>query len=326
MSSVFGPVPSRRLGRSLGVDPVPFKVCSWSCGYCQLGRTVSLTTERREWLPREQVLADLEGTLADLGEGGVDWVTFAGSGEPTLHAGLGWLLRRARRITGLPLAVITNGALLHREDVRSELLEADAVLPTLDAGSARVHRLMNRPHPELDFESHLRGLEAFRSAYKGLLWVEVMLVAGANDGAQDLEDLRRALDRVRPDAVHVNLPTRPPGDPGVRPPGRRSRERARRILDALETAPPPAPAGGPPAAGLPAEAVVELVQRHPLEDRELRRLLAGSSPEGLEAALEALESGVRIRKLDRDGRTCWVPARGRYGTRPGGGTGGTSRD
>jgi wyosine [tRNA(Phe)-imidazoG37] synthetase (radical SAM superfamily) len=140
MKYVFGPVPSRRLGQSLGIDTIPLKTCNWNCVYCQLGRTVPLTNKRREYFPRDEIIAEVEQALGTHKPGEIDWVTFVGSGEPMLHAGMGWLIRKVKELTEssahrLPVAVITNGSLLYMPEVREELAAADAVLPTLDAGT-----------------------------------------------------------------------------------------------------------------------------------------------------------------------------------------------
>ncbi len=217
MNYVFGPVPSRRLGQSLGIDTIPLKTCNWNCVYCQLGRTMPLTNERREYVLDENILFEVERALRSRANGGIDWVTFVGSGEPTLHLYLGEIIRRVKTLTALPVAVITNGSLLYLPEVRQELSVADAILPTLDAGTAELYRKINRPHPQITFERLVDGLVAFRKEYRGKLWVEVMLVKGLNDTSQALEDIAKVLHRVKPDAVHINLPTRPPVETWVKP-------------------------------------------------------------------------------------------------------------
>lgn len=162
MKYVFGPVPSRRLGQSLGIDPVPLKTCNWNCVYCQLGRSLPLTNERREYVPRENIIVEVEQALASHQPGEIDWVTLIGSGETTLPASIGWLIRQVKSLTPLPVAVITNGSLLYLPEMRLELSPADAVLPSLDAGNARLYRKINRPHPEASFKRLLEGLVAFR--------------------------------------------------------------------------------------------------------------------------------------------------------------------
>lgn len=149
MKHVFGPVPSRRLGQSLGVDPIPFKTCNWNCVYCQLGRTAPVTNVRRDYFPPDVIVAQTSHALRSHSSGAIDWVTFVGSGEPTLHASLGWMIRQIKALTPIPVAVITNGSLLYQPEVREELIAADAVLPTLDAGNGQLYCAINRPHPFL---------------------------------------------------------------------------------------------------------------------------------------------------------------------------------
>jgi wyosine [tRNA(Phe)-imidazoG37] synthetase (radical SAM superfamily) len=196
---VYGPVPSRRLGQSLGVDPIPFKTCNWNCVYCQLGRTSPMTSQRRDYFPPDEIVAEVMAAAQAHKPGEIDWITFVGSGEPTLHASLGAMIRRLKTLTVLPIAVITNGSLLHLPEVRQELLAADAVLPTVDAGTDVLYRKINRPMPELNYERFVEGIVAFRNEYRGKLWVEVMLVQGLNDSEAALQDLAAVLKRIRPD-------------------------------------------------------------------------------------------------------------------------------
>jgi len=156
---VYGPVPSRRLGRSLGVDLVPFKTCSYGCTYCQLGRTKDKTTERREYVPVDGVLDELAEKLR-LGPP-PDFVGLAGSGEPTLHARIGDLIAGIKNLTSIPVAVLTNGSLLWTPEVRAGLAEADLVMPSLDAGTDRTFQRVNRPHRDISFERMVDGLVAF---------------------------------------------------------------------------------------------------------------------------------------------------------------------
>nr|MBN1229190.1 radical SAM protein [Anaerolineae bacterium] len=199
MNYVFGPVPSRRLGQSLGIDTIPLKTCNWNCVYCQLGRTQPLINERREYIPRKTILAQVRDALAAHRPGDIDWVTFVGSGEPTLHSGIGWLIQEVKAAGSLPVAVITNGSLLYLAEVRDALAAADAVMPSLDAGTVELYRRINRPHPEATFERLVDGLIAFRHQYGGKLWIEVMLVRGLNDTEPALQDIAAVLRRVNPD-------------------------------------------------------------------------------------------------------------------------------
>ena len=309
MNYVFGPVPSRRLGQSLGIDTIPLKTCNWNCVYCQLGRTMPLTNERREYVPVGEILLEAEQVLRSSRSGEIDWVTFVGSGEPTLHSRLGELIRQIKNITTLPVAVITNGSLLYLPEVRRELSAADAVLPTLDAGTAELYRKINRPHPEISFERLVDGLMAFRKEYHGKLWVEVMLVQGLNDSAQALADIAKILNRIEPDAVHINLPTRPPVETWVKPTDEEGLMRAISILG--KTAEVVHPAEGSFDLGGYAnivDAVIGIITRHPMRQDELERTLARWSPGQVKEALLTLESDGRARTVERNGVRFWSTA------------------
>jgi wyosine [tRNA(Phe)-imidazoG37] synthetase (radical SAM superfamily) len=178
---LYGPVPSRRLGRSLGVDIVPFKVCPLDCIYCQLGRTVDKTVERKEYVSIEPVLAELKDRLAE--DLQADFITISGSGEPTLNSGLGRLIEGIKKITDIPVAVLTNGALFTDKSVRADCLQADVVLPSLDAGDEVAFRKINRQHPDINIEKLITGLCEFRNEFSGRIWLEVFFVEGLNTDA-----------------------------------------------------------------------------------------------------------------------------------------------
>jgi len=202
---MFGPVPSRRLGRSLGVDLIPFKTCTYDCIYCQLGRTTNKTIERREWVSLDGVLAELEERLATK----PDYITLSGSGEPTLYSRLDELVARIRSVTDIPVAVLTNGSLLWQKEVRRQLMDAHLVIPSLDAGHNSVFRAVNRPHENLSFERMLAGLIAFREEYHGEYWLEVFLLAGHTAVASEADKIVDCVRRIKPDRVQLNTATRP---------------------------------------------------------------------------------------------------------------------
>jgi wyosine [tRNA(Phe)-imidazoG37] synthetase (radical SAM superfamily) len=212
-SHIFGPVPSRRLGISLGVDIIPFKTCSLDCVYCECGRTTRLSLDRRSFTPPDQVLSELRQIL----ESGrhLDYITFSGSGEPTLSADLGRLIRAIKRITAVPIAVLTNGTLLYRPEVREELLAADLVLPSLDGATRTAFDRLNQPHPELDLDIVIGGMEAFRKEFPGKIWLEIFIVKSINDTPPELAALHLAAHRLQPDRVQLNTLDRPPAYPGI---------------------------------------------------------------------------------------------------------------
>ena len=210
---LYGPVPSRRLGWSLGVDIVPLKVCTLDCIYCQLGSTPRTTVERSEYVSVDAVLAELTEKI----EAGLeaDYITIAGSGEPTLNSQLGKLLDALKKTTDIPLAVLTNGTLFYREDVRADCLRADVVLPSLDAGDAETFRRINRPHADISIEKLVSGLATFRSKFSGLIWLEVFLVTGLNTNTQQVTAIKALIERIAPDKIHLNTAVRPTAEPDV---------------------------------------------------------------------------------------------------------------
>lgn len=202
---VFGPVPSRRFGRSLGVDLVPFKTCPYDCVYCQLGPTTKKTVERREWVPLSEVLSEVEARLGS----DPDYVTLSGSGEPTLYSRIGELIAAIKQRTKVPVAVLTNGALLSHPDLRAALREADVIAPSLDAPDAALFERVNRPHPSVVFEDMLLGLVKLRAEYPGQIWLEVFLIAGVTAIDDQARRLAALAERIEPDRIHLNTATRP---------------------------------------------------------------------------------------------------------------------
>lgn len=211
---LYGPVPSRRLGRSLGVDIVPYKVCSYDCIYCQLGRTTRLTSAPQRLVSKNDVIREIEQWLEK--GGSADYITFAGSGEPTLNAELGEMIRATKKLTDIPLAVITNGSLLGEAEIREAVSPVDVLLPSLDAGTERAFRAVNRPAPGVSFLEMRDGLVQTPQEFAGEIWLEIMLVAGVNDSDAELHAMREIVRRVCPDKLQINTVERPSksGDAG----------------------------------------------------------------------------------------------------------------
>jgi wyosine [tRNA(Phe)-imidazoG37] synthetase (radical SAM superfamily) len=207
---VYGPVPSRRLGRSLGVDLVPFKTCTYDCIYCQLGRTTDQTTRRIEYVATDQVLAELKAKLAAAPL--PDYVCIAGSGEPTLHARIGEVIAGIKRLTRVPVAVLTNGSLLWDVAVRQALMEADLVMPSLDAGDDAMFQRINRPHREIAFEAMVDGLADFTARFPRLVWLEVLLVEGITGAEPEVDKIAALARRIGPGRVQLNTVSRPPAE------------------------------------------------------------------------------------------------------------------
>ena len=228
---VFGPVPSRRLGRSLGIDLVPFKTCTYDCIYCQLGRTTQQTVQRKEWVPLDVVMSQIRNRLNSK----PDYITLSGSGEPTLYARIGELIEGIRELTTIPVAVLTNGSLLWMPDVRGSIMQADLVIPSLDVGSYTLYQYINRPHRDISFDKMLRGLIDFRNQYQGQYWLEVLLLGGVTTTEVELDKLSGRIRQISPDRVQVNTVTRPPAEAYALPvPEDLLAEAARQLADNAE--------------------------------------------------------------------------------------------
>lgn len=215
MRYVFGPVPSRRLGFSLGVDLTGSKRCSLNCIYCQLGPTSCATVVRRQYVPVEAILKELTKVLRTKQQ--IDFITLSGSGEPTLNSRIGPLIKAIKRITDIPVAVLTNGTLLTKASVAKALLAADMVAPSLDAVSQAVFRKVNRPHESLRISEVAKALVEFRRQFTGQIWLEILFVKGVNDSAEEVARLVRQVARMKPDKVHLNTVVRPPAYADAKP-------------------------------------------------------------------------------------------------------------
>lgn len=237
----YGPVPSRRLGLSLGVDIVPPKICTLDCIYCQLGHTTEKTADRGDFVDIRTVIAEVGDRLA---QGIVpDYITIGGSGEPTLNSRLGELIDGIRELTSIPIAIITNGTLLYRSDVRAECVKADLVVPSLDAGDEAVFSAVNQPISGISIEKLVSGLAMLRDEFAGQIWLEVFLVEGFNTSDAQIQMLAEHIRRIRPDKVQLNSAVRPAADPGVRAIDRETLEAIARRLGANCEVVGAAPAG-----------------------------------------------------------------------------------
>jgi wyosine [tRNA(Phe)-imidazoG37] synthetase (radical SAM superfamily) len=206
---LFGPVPSRRFGRSLGIDLTPLKTCTLDCVFCQLGRTPQPTLDREIYVPTNDVLKEIEQWLKSGVE--ADYLTLSGSGEPTLHAQFGQVLDFLRH-QPIPSALLTNGTLLHLPEVRAAARLARVVKVSLSAWNQRSFEWVNRPHRRLDFSTVFDGVKEFREGFDGQLWLEVFLLSGINANAKDVEKIARLARDLKPDRIHLNTIARPPAE------------------------------------------------------------------------------------------------------------------
>ena len=225
---IYGPVPSRRLQSSLGIDIIKSKTCSFNCIYCQVGSTICLSVRRRNYTPVDDVLIEIRKTIAQKKR--IDFLTFSGSGEPTLHRRLGYLITEIKKITKTPIAVITNGSLLHLPSVQKDLARADVVLPPLCAATQSVFIRIHRPNPRLNLSRIVNGMIKFRRTYSGKIWLEIMLIKGYNDQLDEIRKLKKIIDRINPDRIQLNTVVRPPSESYALPLSREEIIRIRRIF------------------------------------------------------------------------------------------------
>lgn len=297
---LFGPVVSRRLGRSLGVDIVPPKICCQNCLYCQLGKSVRLTLERKRYVPAEAVLEEIRQWLA-LGQGG-DYITIGGSGEPTLNSDLGKIVEGIRALTHIPIAILTNGATLFMSEVRADCAKADVVLPSLDAGDEETYRRLNQPAEGLTFQHLIDGLCQFRKEYQGQIWLEVFFCLGINTDSDSIDKIRQLINEIRPDRVHLNTAVRPPADASIVPvPAAMLRQIAQQVGHNAEVIAEFEKLSAQQISSLPvdisalAERILAIVRRHPCCAEELATAL--NQPVAvIQSALDCLAEQQRIEK------------------------------
>lgn len=263
---IFGPVPSRRLGRSLGISPIPKKACNYSCIFCQLGRTHNMTNTRQEFFPVEDILAELDEYLAGSDE--FDVISLVGEGEPTLYLKLGELIRGIKERTEKPVVVITNGALLSDPEVREELMDADIVMPSLDSVNEEMFKKTDRPYGKIKYEEVSEGLVKFSHEYKGLLFLEIMLMDGINDDRETLLQFKDLLKNIRYDKIYINTPVRPPAEDDVNMSSPEAIDMAVELLGGISIDALAAGSFGSEIAD-DYEAILSIIGRHPMNQFEI---------------------------------------------------------
>jgi len=229
---VFGPVPSRRLGKSVGINNIPPKICTYSCVYCQLGRSLKMVTARDTYYDPDMLLAETKEKIknARLNNESIDYLTIVSNGEPTLDANLGQLIERLN-LLGIKIAVITNSTLLNRPDVRQELCKADWVSVKIDTLDEKIWKKIDRPHKKIKFDAVLDGVRLFSKEFKGLLVTETMLVKDLNDDVQSLEKTAEFISKLHCSLAYLSIPTRPPALKWVHPPEEQKINRAYQVFD-----------------------------------------------------------------------------------------------
>ena len=304
-SHVYGPVPSRRLGLSLGVDIVPFKICTFNCIYCQLGETIRQSGRRGRFFPVAEILVQARRALDRNPQ--IDHITFSGSGEPTLNSTIGKLIRQIKTMTDIPVVVLTNSSLLTRRPVRKALVAADIVIPSLDAARDASFRRVNRPLPSLKIEGIIRALEDFRREFKGRIWLEIMLVKGINDSPADIRALKKAIARIKPDRVQLNTVVRPPAEKWAQPLSRRALEIIKKELgERAEVVADFRRRTRPPAGRNLSEAILAMVERRPVTLPDITASL-GRNERDVRTHLETLLCSKKIRRQRHQGSVYFAP-------------------
>ena len=317
MNFLFGPVNSRRLGRSLGIDLFREKICNLNCVYCEVGPTTVPVNRRGRYSPTREILAEITEFCADPHRlAAVDVLTVTAKGEPTLHLDLGVILRHIKSLTDKPVAVLTNGTTLADDEVREALQLADIVVPSLDAVRAESFSKVDRPARGLTVEAIINGLRDFSRAYRGRLWLEILLVRDINDADADIDALLPVLTTLRLDRIQLNTVVRPPADPGARPVAEaRLAEIARRLQAALAVPVDlPSPVAGfgderdaaplPTADAEPAalrQAIIQMVRRRPCTAADIDRVFHLGGAEKIEQLLASLVASGTLRILSHAG-------------------------
>lgn len=284
---VFGPVPSRRLGRSLGISPIPKKTCNYSCVYCQLGRTNKMTNMRQEFFPLEDILSEFDEYLKD--EDKFDVVSVVGEGEPTLYSRLGDLIKGLKERTSKPVAVITNSALMYDPQVRKDLMEADIVLPSLDSCDEETWHKVDRPYGRLVYNDVFDGLIQFTKEYKGQIFMELMLMDGINDDDLSLQKFHDIYKNLHYDKLYINTPVRPPAESYVSVSSPETIQKAVELLGGISI---DALANGGFFSEIKDdyEAIISIIGRHPMNQFEILGFLESRQADNTDKLMERLKN------------------------------------
>ena len=295
---IYGPVPSRRMGISVGISPIPEKYCNYSCIYCQLGRTSHMSNKREEFFKLDDILDEFERYLKENPK--FDVVTIVGEGEPTLYSRLGELIDGIKRLTEKPVAVITNGALLYDEEVSNQLCNADIVLPSLDAYDEETFKKINRPCRDISFKMVLEGLMKFSQKYKGQLWIEIMIIKDMNDSTEDILRFKTLLDKIEYDRLYINSPVRPPAESWVEQPSAKTIKMAVDILGGISI-------DALASKGFYSEdeddyrAILSIIKRHPMNQHEINDFLSSRNCSNALEIFKRLELDKSVESINYKG-------------------------
>ena len=280
-SHIFGPVPSRRLGLSLGIDLIPHKTCSYDCIYCQVGRTTDKRIHPERFYSIDRIISEAREMIP---ASRAQSITLAGSGEPTLSRDLERVLRAIKGMTDIPVALLTNGSLFWIKQVREASLLSDIILPTLSAGREETFRRLHRPHPEITLKRVIRGLERLREAYDGKMFLELMLLRGVNDSEREIEALGKKIERLSPDKIQVNTVVRPPSEPAAGAVSPQRLEEIRSFLGPRAEIIVATPTNNATAESSTRAALVEMIRRRPLSAQDIQKV-TGESPDRIQGLI-----------------------------------------
>ena len=303
MKYVFGPVPSRRLGLSLGVDLIPFKTCSFDCLYCEVGRTTEMTLTPVNYAPYKEVVREVEEKLRTCRP---DVITIAGSGEPTLYADVEKVIDGIKEITEIDVALLTNGSLFWREEIVRRVLHADIILPTLSSAFEDTYRKIHRPPAELSLERVIEGLKKLRAMYRGRIYLETIFLAGINDTDQEIAALKSVIDAINPDKIQINTVVRPPADIRAKCLDRQRLKEIKNFLGPKAEIVAGSPAGNEKKGwGSAAEDFLDMVRRRPLTAADMARL-SSMSVDDAQSVIKGLLIKGMIRKREYSGEIFYV--------------------
>jgi len=302
-SHIFGPVPSRRLGLSLGVDLIPAKTCTFDCLYCEVGRTTDRTLERRPYVPVNEVLEQLRQKLLVCSP---DIITLAGSGEPTLHSEIDQIIDGIKAFTDTRVAVLTNGSLFWDKEVRRCVQGADIIMPTLSSAFDRTFKRIHRPDPELDLGTIFEGLKSLRGEYHGQMFLEVVFLAGINDTEEEEEALKDVIDTICPDRIQINTVVRPPSDSRAKPLDRERLEGLKLLLGKNAEVIAGTPVGKDGFSGqTSAEILLDTLKRRPLRAVDMVNSL-DLDPDEVDDLIKGLLIKGSIHKQEHSGEIFYL--------------------
>jgi len=299
---IFGPVLSRRLGFSLGVDLVPYKRCSFDCVYCELGRTTNKTVKRGSFFSPGEILKELKSFLKYHPKVKIDYITLTGSGEPTLNSRLKEIVKEVKNITSIPLCLLTNGSLFFLKSVRESVKEVDLIIPSLDAPDEATFRKINHPHSSLTLKKILKGLKLLRQEFKGKIYLEIMLVEGINSSLSQAHRFKKIIGSVGFDKIQLNVPARPSYFLECKIPPLRRLKRFAEILGKNTEIVHPSPSQSQPSRFKGAqEGLLRVLKRRPIDIDEICRILGIRKVEALKL-IEGLISRLRIKRVRYGGK------------------------